>query len=168
MPSPGRLLLQALAYALFMGGIGYFSVLPAYQHLGPDQAMVKLAFTHAGQHVEECRKQSAEEQAKLPTNRRKLADCKRERVPIQLELMLDGQPVFSGSQAPAGLWKDGPSHVYERFPVPAGSHTLSARLRDSRRQDGGFDYEATREVVLRPGQNFVVGFRTETGGFTFE
>jgi hypothetical protein len=151
-----------------MGGIGYFSILPAYEHLAADQAMIKLAFTHAGQHVEECRKQSAEEQAKLPTNRRKLDVCKRERVPIQLELALDGAPVFSGSQPAAGLWKDGPSHVYARFPVPAGTHTLSARLRDSRRQDGGYDYEATREVVLRPGQNFVIGFRTETGGFTFE
>lgn len=168
MPSPVRFLLQAVAYAAFMGGIGYFSVLPAHEHLGADQALIKLAFSHAGEHVVECRRRSPEELLKLPTNRRKLSDCSRERVPIRIELALDGQLVFDGSQPPTGLWKDGPSHVYERFPVPAGTHTLTARLRDSRRQDGGFDYEATRRVTLRPAQNFVIGFQPQTGGFTFE
>ncbi|MCK6371212.1 MAG: hypothetical protein L6Q83_07785, partial [Gammaproteobacteria bacterium] len=84
---------------------------------------------------------SPEELAKLPTNRRKTADCKRERMPLVLEVSLDGEPVFSGVQEATGLWKDGPSHVYRRFPVDAGAHTLTARLRDSRR-DTGFDYEA--------------------------
>jgi hypothetical protein len=148
--------------------IGFFSVAPAYEHLAADQAMIKLAFRHAGQHREDCRKQSAEELAKLPTNRRLATGCKRERVPIVLELELDGRQVFSGVQEATGLWKDGPSHVYRRFPVPAGPHMLTARLRDSRREDGGFDYEADRRVELRPGQNFVVGFRPEAGGFTFE
>ncbi len=168
MPSMGQLLGQAAAYGLFMLWVGYFSVFPKYQHLATGQAMIKLAFSHAGQHQQECVKLSAEELAKLPTNRRMTTGCKRERMPIVLDLMLDGHQVFSGVQQPAGLWKDGPSHVYRRFPVPAGSHTLSARLRDSRRDDGGFDYQADRQVELRPGQNFVVGFRPEAGGFTFE
>lgn len=168
MPSAGQFLGQALAYGAFVLWIGYFSVLPPYEHLGADQAMIKLAFSHAGQHRQECEKQSAEELAKLPTNRRGTADCKRERMPIVLELSLDGEQVFSGVQEAAGLWKDGPSHVYRRFPVAAGSHTLTARLRDSRREDGGFDYEAQRRIELQPGQNLVVGFRPLAGGFVFE
>jgi hypothetical protein len=51
--------------------------------------------------------------------------------------------------------------------VDAGAHTLTARLRDSRR-DTGFDYEAEHSVELRPGQNLVVGFRPLSGGFTFD
>ena len=168
MRSPGQWAGQALAYGAFIAWIGYFSVLPQYQHLGPGKAVIKLAFSHAGEHRHECKQLSAEELAKLPTNRRKPADCKRERMPVVLELMLDGEPVFSGVQEAAGLWKDGPSHVYRRFAVPAGVHELTARLRDSRRADGGFDYEAERRIELRPGQNLVVGFRPVAGGFTFE
>lgn len=167
MLSPARYLGQALAYGAFVAWIGYFSVFPMYEHIGTDQALIKLAFSHAGAHQEECRKQSAEELARLPTNRRMATGCRRERVPIVLELELNGELVFSGVQQPAGLWDDGPSHVYRRFPVTAGSHTLEARLRDSRREDG-FDYEASRRIELRPGQNFVVGFKPEAGGFTFE
>lgn len=168
MPSIPQYFGQAIAYALFMLGIGYFSVSPAYQHLAPGQAMIKLAFSHAGQHREECRRQTAEELARLPTNRRRVGNCSRERVPVVLEVALDGQPVFSGVQQPTGLWSDGPSHVYQRFPVAAGTHVLSARLRDSRRTDGGFDYVAERQVEISPAQNFVIGFRPEAGGFTFE
>lgn len=169
MPSIGRYAGQVLAYAAFMSWVGYFSVFPPYEHLAQDEAMIKLAFSHAGEHREECRKQTAEELAKLPTNRRRLpGECKRERVPIVLQLELDGRQVFDGVQEPAGLWNDGPSHVYVRFPVTAGAHTLVGRLRDSRRTDGGFDYAAEHHIELRPGQNFVIGFRPEAGGFTFE
>lgn len=168
MPSVPQYLGQALAYGLFMLGIGYLSVYPVYQHRAADRAVIRLAFNHSGQHVEECRRQTAEELASLPTNRRSVANCKRERVPVTLELTLDGRTVFSGVQQPSGLWQDGPSHVYQRFPVVSGTHTLAARLRDSRRTDGGFDYQAERQVVLAPGQNFVIGFRPEAGGFTFE
>lgn len=168
MPSIGQYVGQAVAYALFMLGVGYFSVFPSYQHLAPDTAMIKLAFSHAAQHEEECRKPTAAELVKLPTNRRQVSNCTRARVPMVLELTLNGRPVFSGVQQPTGLWKDGPSHVYRRFPVVAGTHLLSARLRDSRRTDSGFDYVAERQIDLKPGQNFVIGFRSEAGGFTFE
>jgi hypothetical protein len=153
---------------LFIAGIGYLSVFPPYEHLAGGQAVIKLAFSHAGEHQEECHKPAADELAKLPTNRRFVGNCSRERVPVALELTLDGRQVFSGVQQPTGLWNDGPSHVYRRFPVSAGAHSLSARLRDSRREDGGFDYVAEREVELKPGQNFVIGFRPEAGGFTFD
>lgn len=168
MPSAGKLFAQALAFGAFMLGIAYFSVLPAYEHLGADQAMIKLAFSHAGEHRHECKQIPAEELAKLPTNRRKQPDCKRERMPIVLELSLDGQQVFSGVQQATGLWKDGPSHVYRRFPVSAGSHEVMVRLRNSRRDDGGFDFAAERRIELRPGQNLVIGFQPAAGGFTFD
>ena len=45
-------------------------------------------------------------------------------------------------------------------------YELVARLRDSARESG-FDYEGTAEVELRPGENYVVDFRSELGGFLF-
>ncbi len=80
--------------------------------------------------------------------------------------MLDGRVVARELLLPAGLHGDGASAVYRRCPVNAGRHRLVARLRDSDRTEG-FDYEGAAEVELAPGQNFVVDFRSETGGFIF-
>ena len=53
--------LQGVCYAAFMGVVGYFSTSPAYEHLPPGQAVVKLSLQHAGQRKQACRERSAEE-----------------------------------------------------------------------------------------------------------
>ena len=60
----------------------------------------------------------------------------------------------------------GPSRVYERLVLPAGTHDLTVRLRD-RPDTEGFDYEAERRVDLAPAQSFVIDFRPAEGGFVF-
>lgn len=72
-----RYLLQALLYGAFIAVLGYFSTSPAYRHLPPDQALVKLSFTHAAQRKGECRTRTPEELAKLPPNMRIAQDCPR-------------------------------------------------------------------------------------------
>ena len=67
----------------------------------------------------------------------------------------------------AGLHPDGASAVYQRFSVAAGHHRIVARLRDSARSEG-FDHERAMEIDLFPGQNFVIDFRAESGGFIFK
>ncbi len=163
-----RALAQLAWYAAFIAVLGYFSVYPVYRHLAPGTAVIKLAFSHAGRHQAECEQLSAEALARLPTNRRRQPDCARERFPLEVELELDGQLVFRGLQQPSGLWNDGQSHVYERFEVAAGPHSLRARLNEGPRPDGGFDYAAEREIELAAGQNFVIGFRAAGGGFSFD
>ena len=157
---------QAVLYAAFAVILGYFSQRPAYQHLDPQMAVIKLSFSHAGEHREECRRLTPEEIARLAPNMRRPMDCKRERVPLLVEIILDGEPLLQESLPPGGLSKDVGSHVYRRFSVPPGSHTIIARLRDSRRTEG-FDYEQTERIMLRPQQNFVIDFKPGTGGFTF-
>lgn len=163
-----RALAQLLWYAAFAAVVGYFSVYPVYRHLAPGTAVIKLAFSHAGRRQAECRQLSPEELARLPTNRRRQPECARERFPLEVELELDGALVFRGVQQPSGLWNDGQSNVYARFEVTEGRHTLHARLNEGPRPDGGFDFEATREVELAAGQNFVIGFRAAGGGFSFD
>jgi hypothetical protein len=85
---------------------------------------------------------------------------------VYVELDVDGRPVYRATLDPAGLWNDGPSAAYARFKLPAGRHTLEARLRDSGATDR-FDYAARHTVDLVPGQNFVVDFRGPDGGFIF-
>lgn len=53
--------------------------------------------------------------------------------------------VFSEELPPSGFVKDGPSQVYRRFTVAAGSHTIAARLRDTP-QTSGFDHERIEAV----------------------
>jgi len=155
---------QLLAYALFMGVVGYLSASPSYTHLAEDKALIKVSFSHAGEAITECRRLTPEELAKLAPNMRKPTDCPRERVPLLLRVDLDGVPVLEETLTPTGLWKDGPSNVYRKIQVDAGPHELELKLRDSRRKDG-FDYVESRTAELIPGQNFVVDFSPSAGGF---
>lgn len=157
---------QALAYALFAAVVGFFATRPAYTHLDPDKAMIKLSFNHAGEHVEECRRLSQEELEELAPNMRRPTQCARARVPLLVELMLDGTLIYSESLPPSGVTGDGASTAYRKFPVPVGRHQLVVRMRDSRRESG-FDYEQSADITLARQQNFVIDFRPDLGGFLF-
>ena len=157
---------QVIAYSLFAVVVGFFATRPAYTHLNPSEASIKLSFSHAGAHVEECRRLTQEELNRLPPNMRRPTECPRARVPLLVELELDGQRLYRDELPPSGLSSDGASTAYRKFPVAAGRHHLVARLRDSRRTEG-FDYEQSADVMLQPRQNFVIDFRPELGGFLF-
>ena len=96
---------QALLYAAFVAVIGYFSTSPAYQHLAPGDALLKLSLTHAGARKEACRERSAEELAKLAPNMRARSVCPRERVPVTVEVTLDDAPLFRVVAPPSGFSK---------------------------------------------------------------
>lgn len=158
---------QAAFYGLFIGFIGYFSTSPAYQHLPADQALVKLTFSHPGQPMEPCRERSAEELAKLPPNMRIARQCARERSSVAVEFALDGKVVYAATLVPAGLQRDGNSTLYRRLPVAAGPHRISARLKDHVALPD-YNYAKQAEVVLAPGQVYVVDFDARHGGFIFK
>jgi hypothetical protein len=158
---------QIVIYAMFGGLIGYFSSQPSYNYFPADQALIKLSFAHGAQRKEECRKRTREELEKLAPNMRKPMLCSRERLPVYVELSLDGKRIYAASLSPAGLSGDGPARVYARLPVPTGRHQLSARLRDTARATG-FDYERTESFDLKPGHSLAIDFRADIGGFVFE
>ena len=165
MAKPLGYLGQAAVYLLLALGIGYFSDRPAHTHFPPDMALIKLSFAH-GARKEDCRRRTDEELAKLPPNMRRPMVCARERLPVGVELLLDGEPLYQAVLPPTGLAGDGPSRAYQRFPVPPGRHELTARLRDTDRAEG-FDYERTVVVDLAPAQSLAIDFRGEMGGFIF-
>jgi len=159
-------IVQTILYALFAAGLGYFSLSPAYQYADADKASIKVSFSHAAARVEECVQLTPDE-----INRRALAgepisECGRERLPVTLELEIDGVVVYRVDAEPSGLWNDGPAAVYVRFDVDAGPHTITARLRDTARETG-WDYTHTEDAVLQPGRYFAITFRAETGGFRY-
>jgi hypothetical protein len=161
-----RLLLQIMAYAAIAVLLGYFATLPPYQYGDTGQATIKLSLSHATERVKPCVPLTQEEIAALAANMRRAEVCERERLPLVLELDVDGKNVVSIVAAPSGVWNDGPASVYERFDVAPGRHTLTVRLRDTARTEG-WDYEKTETVDLDPGRYFAVTFKAETGGFNF-
>lgn len=157
---------QGVAYLLFALAVGYFATDPVYTPVKKDDALIRLSFSHAGQLKEPCREMTPEEMAKLPPNMRRAVECPRERLPVVVELWLNGKLIYDDVLLPSGLWKDGASYAYARFPVPAGAYHLVARLRDSARTEG-FDYQQEADIELAPLQSYVIDFRGETGGFIF-
>jgi hypothetical protein len=157
--------LQAVCYAAFMAIVGYFSASPAYVHLPAGQALVKLSFQHAGERKEACRERSPEELAKLAPNMRAASLCPRERAPVEVEIEMDGKPLFAIVAPPRGLSRDGASTVYRRIEVPAGTHAFVAKLKDA--PAGGFGYVTDRTIDLASGRVLVIDFDAKEGGWVF-
>ncbi|HED15336.1 MAG TPA: hypothetical protein ENI64_00745 [Gammaproteobacteria bacterium] len=157
---------QLLLYGAFIVTIGYASTAPTHTHIGDNKAVIKLTLKHAGQRLEACRQLSEEEQARLAPNMRVKEVCPRERSPVKLELLIDGELMYSATLTPGGLSRDGNSNTYQRFVVPAGKHALLARLNDDVHVKG-FNYEKEQDITLSPLQIFVIDFRTDSDGFIF-
>ena len=159
-------LVQVLLYGVFCATIAYFSVSPTYRFADPDFAAIKLSFSHAANRVAECIKLTPQEINERARRGERINVCERERLPLTVELDIDGETMLSVIAAPSGLWNDGPASVYERMQVTAGPHRVSVRLRDSARREG-WDYEHAESITLRPGRYFTITFRAENGGFEF-
>ena len=157
---------QIVAFALFALTVGYFSASPNYTYMAADKALIKMNFSHAGQPRKPCRKYTQAELDQLAPNMRKPMDCPRERVPLLVELKIDGESKFKRAIPPSGIARDGAATVYEKFEVAAGTHAVSVFMRDSRR-DQGYDYMIEEEVSIEAGQVQVIDFEPETGGFKF-
>lgn len=160
-----RYLAQAVLYAAFVAVIGYFATAPRYAHLPSDEALIKLSFSHAGERKEPCHERTPEELAKLAPNMRAQTVCPRERVPVTVEVALDGAPLFSVVAPPSGLARDGASTAYRRVPVSAGRHRIAARLSDV--PGGAFNHRGETTVDLAPGHVLVIDFDAAKGGFVF-
>jgi len=157
--------LQAVCYAAFIAVVGYFATSPPYVHLPPGEALVKLSFQHAGERKEACHERTPEELAKLAPNMRAASVCPRERVPVEVEVELDGKPLFAMVVSPSGLAKDGASTVYRRVAVPAGAHRIVARLKDA--PGTVFGYVTERTIDLAAGRVLVIDFDKKEGGWVF-
>jgi hypothetical protein len=166
-PGPVAWFGQALLYGAFALAIGVFSSWPPYRHLAPDQALIKLSFSHTGKPVSECKAQTPEELAKLPPNMRAPMRCPRERSPILVELDVDCDAALRHSAKPSGLSSDGASSVYHRIQVGAGVHRVAVRMKDDVRSVG-FNHQREATVTLKAAQILVIDFDTSTQTITLQ
>ena len=164
MPEFLRYPLQAVNYGVFMLLVWYFSAAPPYTQLTANQAVITVAFSHAGELREECRQLSQEELAKLPPNMRAPMDCPRERSPVTVQLLLDGELLIEDVAHAPGLYNDLGIDIYRSAKVPVGKHTLAVRMNDNARVEGPtHTHEET--VTLEPAQLLVIDFNSEIRSF---
>ena len=163
MSNAVKYVLQAIAYAAFAVVIGYFSTFPRYQHLQPDEALLRLSFKHPGKPVGDCRERTPEELAKLPPQLRNKIECPRERSPVHVVVELDGKPLYDETFAAAGLRRDGAASGYRRLAIPAGQHSLKVAFNDDARVKG-YTYERAATVELKPGQVVLIDLVADKGG----
>ena len=161
-----KYLRQVPAYLALAWMLGYFATMPAYHYGDPNVSTIKLSLSHAADRAAPCVQLTQEEIAELAANMRRTETCERQRLPLVLEMEIDGERIYSITAEPSGVWGDGAASIYERLDVEPGPHSVSVRLRDTARAEG-WDYEKTGDVVLEPGRYFTVTFRAETGGFNF-
>lgn len=164
MRSALRYMIQAAAYAAFAFIVGYLSFWPRYDYASPEMATVKLSLSHATERVAPCVQLTPQQIAELAPNMRRSQTCERQRVPLLLQLDVDGELAFELQAAPTGIWEDGNATVYERFELLPGAHTITVRMRDSARADT-WDYTHTEDIDLEAGRYLTITFRAEHGGF---
>lgn len=157
-----RYLLQAFNYSLFMAIIWFFSTSPSFQQLEENQAVMTIAFSHVGELREPCHKLTQEELMALPPNMRAPMKCTRERSPIVIEALLDGEPVYMHTAEAPGLFKDSGVDIYYSIKVPAGKHHISIKMDDSVLRQG-FNHVFEQEVNIAPAQILLVDFEFERG-----
>jgi hypothetical protein len=155
---------QIVVYGLIGLSFVFFSNRPVYSHLDPGMAEIRLSFAHAGARKGGCKTWTRKAMAKLDPRDRGPNKCPRERVPLMLEVRVDGKILLTKQLPPSGLHKDGPSVLYQRLVTPAGRYEIELRLKDSERRQG-FDYQRKQQVKLAAGDNLAIDFRPETGGF---
>lgn len=154
---PLRLLLQAVNYAVFMALVWYFASYPEIRIIDDDEAVLTIAFAHAGQLREPCRQLSQEELNQLAPNMRKLEDCPRERSPVTIEAELNGELVYRDTLQPPGLFDDGGVDVYYSTRIAAGAHQLQLRMNDSLRIEG-FNHQLEQQINVAPTHILLVEF----------
>ncbi|MCP4491385.1 MAG: hypothetical protein GY820_29330 [Gammaproteobacteria bacterium] len=159
---PLRYILQALNYSVFMGLIWYFASAPSIRVIEEDEAMLTMAFGHAGELREPCRKLSQEELNKLAPNMRKLDDCPRERSPVVIKMFFDDEPMYIVQLDPPGIYGDGGVDVYYSQTIKSGTHRLAIRMDDSVRGPG-FEHLLEQTVDVVPAQILLVGFNSSSG-----
>lgn len=161
------LFFRTFAQILLLAGFGWllvkYATAPSHEFMKPDSAQIKMSFIHKGPTITECRRLTPQELAALPPHMRKPTDCPRQRLPIRLEVDLDGKTLFAEDLPPTGLFGDGPASIFAIFHAKPGPHLLQVRLRDSRRKTG-FDHELTSQINLVPRENMVIDFAASEGG----
>jgi hypothetical protein len=92
-------------------------------------SVLRLSWRARGEPVQDCRRPSAEELARLPAHMRQEEICEGRTSPFQLIVRIDGAPALEDTVAASGARGDRPVYVYREMPVQPGHHSLEIEFR---------------------------------------
>lgn len=101
-------------------------------------AVLRLAWRVRGVRVEECRRLTPEELARLPVHMRHAEECTGRVLPYHLTVVRDGEQIVDRVVRAAGAREDRPLYVLEEMPLAAGTHDIAVRfVRDTAEETAG-------------------------------
>lgn len=122
-----------------------------------EDSMLRFSIKHAGRHVKEEAMPTAEELKKLPPHMRARVPKSGERLPVYVEVEVDGKKVITNSYKPGGLKREGASYAYEKVVVKPGVHRVTVRMSDSGSPEH-FDFVYDKELEFRAGRQICIDF----------
>jgi hypothetical protein len=91
-------------------------------------AVLRLAWRARGERVNECRRLTPGELARLPVHMRQEEVCEGRLLPYRLVVSVDGVPAVDRLVHGAGAREDRPLYVFEDLPLRPGPHRLAVRF----------------------------------------
>lgn len=157
--------IAACFLALLAGFVlAWVSSLP-YRTSFDAQPELVVSINHKGA-LAEARQLTPEELAKRLPHMRNQATVSRSRLPVRLQIIVDGQVVHDAAHQPKGLKSDGPSIAIAHLAVSPGTHSVQVRIADGP-DTNLWSREWSQLVEFEPRRRRVVLFDTRNG-FTFE
>lgn len=92
-------------------------------------AVLRLSWRARGEPVQECRRPSEEELARLPAHMRLAEICEGRTSSFLLRLRIDGAPTLEDTVVASGARGDRPAYVFRELPVQPGRHSLQIEFR---------------------------------------
>ncbi|HEY6110856.1 MAG TPA: hypothetical protein VIV56_18285 [Gemmatimonadales bacterium] len=102
--------------------LGSFTPYTAERDVG---AIVRFAWRARGERVNECRRRTPDELAKLPPHMRQEEVCEGRVLPYRLAVTLDGAAAVNQLIHGAGAKEDRPLYVFQDLVVSPGSHRVA-------------------------------------------
>ncbi len=91
--------------------------------------------------------------------------CPRERVPVQLKVMLNDKSLLDKKFNPSGISNDGLTYVSHNLKIPVGSHRLSINMVDSASPSRQQGIDFVKEIHVKDKQIVFIDFNEKLGKF---
>ncbi|MBF0276297.1 MAG: cytochrome b N-terminal domain-containing protein [SAR324 cluster bacterium] len=91
--------------------------------------------------------------------------CPRERVPIRLQIMVDGKMALQKSFAPAGLSNDGLTYVAHEMKISSGTHKIQVQMLDSNDPTRKQGIDFITDIDVQDNQIVFIDFNEEQDKF---
>jgi len=143
------------------------AILP-FQNAGarpPAEAQIRLGISHSGHMLASAKDLPPDIAAKIPKNVDPATVLGSERFPVQVKLLVDGEPVLEKSYRPRGMRKEGSSEGAASYWLPSGEYEVEALI-----MDDGVTWRPvfSDTVEIAPGDSLTLFYDEEQDAFVVQ